>query len=431
MNILRYLMESRGPLNAMHRLPRIVGRFGLTSGKIEAAVNQFVSITASHSCTPTLTVTAIVLERNANFFRELSNHAELAVHGYVHTDYSLLAEEVQMEHMQRALAIFHEAGIQPSGFRCPYFRWNSSSVKVAAQAGLQYGSNGVIAWPVVAESTVGHNAWLAYEKGLNLYNSHPWFERLNLPDVFEDILLDIPASLPDDEAIVDRLQLGRAASRDEIWPAMLDLIHERGELFTLSLHNERVPICAGGLDAVLQRAGEMKPGVWVAPLREIADWWTRRRTWRLDVRHIEGAEFELSYPVSEGDLTLVARGAESLREDTRWFGDYHRIETGTTRLRFPRAPLIEVAPDCSPRMVLFLQQEGFAVGARGSGGLSIEGFREFREEDKRPLLDLIEASDAPLVRLWRWPRSNRSALSITGDIDSMTLIDFFRRPFEV
>jgi len=57
--------------------------------------------------------------------------------------------------------------------------------------------------------------------------------------------------------------------------------------------------------------------------------------------------------------------------------------------------------------------------------------QHFSEDDKLDLVNRIEESDAPLVRLWRWPSGARCALSVTGDVDSMTLIDFLRRPLEV
>jgi hypothetical protein len=432
MNIISYLMESRGPLNAMQRLPRIAGRFGLSSTKIERALGQFVSITERYSCTPTLTVTSVVLDRNASFFQELQNHAELAVHGYVHTDYSLLSETEQLEHMERALALFHKAGIYPEGFRCPYFRWNTDSIKVAAKTGFKYGSNGVISWDVVNANSVGNQAWLAYDKGLQLYNAVESSKRLNLPYVYEDILLDIPTSLPDDEAIIDRLQLGNTVEKDRIWPEMLDIIYANGELFTLSLHNERVPLCAGGLEAVLSRARVMTPSVWIAPMRDIADWWNRRSTWRLEVRRCDDETYELSYPTGEGSLTLIGRGLEPETRQAAWYGDYSRLEVGITRVKADRPPVIEVEEDCSPELVRFLVEEGFAVTREaGTGALLIKGYEVFSERDKRPVLEFIERSRAPLVRIWRWPDGARSALTITGDIDSMTLIDFFRRPFEV
>ncbi len=63
-----------------------------------------------------------------------------------------------------------------------------------------------------------------------------------------------------------------------------------------------------------------------------------------------------------------------------------------------------------------------------------EGFGTTREEQvqKRSLLlQKIEQLDAPLLYFGCWPDGNRAALAITGDIDSVTIQDFFLRIFEV
>jgi hypothetical protein len=42
----------------------------------------------------------------------------------------------------------------------------------------------------------------------------------------------------------------------------------------------------------------------------------------------------------------------------------------------------------------------------------------------------VEALDTPLLRFGVWPDRARAALSITGDIDSITIQDFFLRIVE-
>ena len=63
-------------------------------------------------------------------------------------------------------------------------------------------------------------------------------------------------------------------------------------------------------------------------------------------------------------------------------------------------------------------------------GIYLNDLADFQVADEKPLSEIIEHSDAPVLRYWRWPHQARSALSITGDIDSMTLIDFVLRVFE-
>jgi hypothetical protein len=43
------------------------------------------------------------------------------------------------------------------------------------------------------------------------------------------------------------------------------------------------------------------------------------------------------------------------------------------------------------------------------------------------LVQYIEASDSPLLRFGRWPDGAASAISITGDLDALTLQDYAAR----
>jgi hypothetical protein len=45
------------------------------------------------------------------------------------------------------------------------------------------------------------------------------------------------------------------------------------------------------------------------------------------------------------------------------------------------------------------------------------------------LVNYIETSPAPLVRYWRWPYGAKSSLSITGDLDALSLMDYATRVF--
>jgi hypothetical protein len=45
------------------------------------------------------------------------------------------------------------------------------------------------------------------------------------------------------------------------------------------------------------------------------------------------------------------------------------------------------------------------------------------------LINYIETSPAPLVRYWRWPDGAKSALSVTGDLDALSLLDYVSRLF--
>jgi len=433
MNLLSYLMKSRGPVNAARRLSVIGRRFGLSSARMDRALQDFSKIGQQYGCTPTLAVTAVLLERYPKVFQRLQETVELAVHGYVHTDYSRLDDAAQAEHMERALKAFGGLGLSPEGFRCPYLRWNEESFHVAGRFGLNYGSNRAVAWDVVQPESVGPRAWAAYEKGLRLYSAGEAAHGLSLPSRVDGALVDIPASLPDDEAMVDRLGLGNGAQAAAIWTEILKQVHQRGEIMTLILHHERVAILREALEAVLSSARGYQPPVWVAPLREIARWWSERLTWRLQVQRREDGGYQVVAPDAPG-ATVVVRGVETEPAAVPWFGPYQVVPAPSFTVRSPRAPVVVPDKESSPALRAFLQEEGFVVGedaAARAEGLRINGYTSFAESDKRALIDFIEGSDAPLVRLWRWPNGARCAMSVTGDVDAMTMLDFLRRPLEV
>jgi hypothetical protein len=96
-------------------------------------------------------------------------------------------------------------------------------------------------------------------------------------------------------------------------------------------------------------------------------------------------------------------------------------------------PFIGIGPGTPEKAIKFLKNEGFIVEAGiepRDYGVYLGNLLSFQETDERALAEKIENTAAPLVRYWRWPDGARSALSLTGDIDSMTLIDFGLRVVE-
>jgi hypothetical protein len=428
MNLIAYLADSRGVVNSMQRIPTIAQRFGWSTNKMDKALNTYADIAEAHKTVPTLAVTANLLERYPRVFRGLADRGvELAIHGYVHTDYSRLGYEKQKEHLEKGLAAFQRLNIAVNGFRCPYVRWNNDSVLAAKALGLEYSSNRTFFWDVLP-SSLPERSVDAYRKGLCLYGTAEAAHHASLPLDIEG-LIDLPASMPDDEAMVDRLRLDpdlRAAT----WSSILDHVFRRGELFVVILHHERLALCAPALEALLERARRLHPDVWIAPMRDIAAWSQRRAGMRLRVEPASEGAWLVDAP-DDAAATVVGRGVTTDSELRPWTGRYSLVPR-STEVRCRTAPWVVVDEDASASLVHFLEEEGYVVRrGKGAGGVRVKGFQEFGETDKRAVIDAIEADSAPVVRLSRWPRGARCALSLTGDVDSMTLLDFVRRPLEV
>ena len=95
-----------------------------------------------------------------------------------------------------------------------------------------------------------------------------------------------------------------------------------------------------------------------------------------------------------------------------------------------RKPVVGVSPRTPPSVLALLAEEGFPAErgedpARFGAWVDTDG-----SADEKRILAMVDASDGPLVRLGRWPAGARSALSVTGDIDCMTLQDFALRLWE-
>ena len=428
MNIVSYLMESRGIMNAAQRLPTIAVRFGISAGKMERALLNYTLIAREYGATPTLFVTGNLVERYPESFRKISDAgAEFGLHGYVHTDYAQLPFERQKEDLGRTLASFQRIGIHAAGFRGPYLRWNADSVAAARQLGLEYGSNRGVAWDVLGASLNGGDGRRleAYAKGLRLYGAVESANMLSLPASSHG-LLDLPASLPDDESIVDRLRLPRR-ERERVWRSVVREVHATGELLVHTLHHERLQLCKAALRAMLEETRSLSPRVWLAGLREVAAWWRRRAENPITVEETGDGGYRVATRLGDS-ATILVRNVEAPGARD-WHGGWKAIEPGAT-IQASSGPWVDVAPDSPSELAEFLKNEGFAVRT-GSAATCLSGWAKFRTEDSRAVLATLDECGVPLVRLWRWPYGARCAVSLTGDVDSMSLLDFIRRPMEV
>ena len=281
--MLTHLIRSKGPLNIVRRGRAIVSRVGLTADRMARSLAAFVDVLAAYDACATFPVTALTLRRHPSVLRSLLEspaRVELAVHGYRHSDMSLLAPPAQAAELAAAANIFHRERIPFTGFRAPYLRWNASLLTALRDAGYAYDSSQSILWPVLDREAPGEgppgdsdsHARAYLQRLLEFCRPHAAGTFPSLP-FWADGLLEIPVSFPDDEMLIERLRIYDPARIAAIWIAALEQCHARGELFVLQLHPERLPLCAEALAAVLERARALRPAVWLATLGDVAAWW--------------------------------------------------------------------------------------------------------------------------------------------------------------
>jgi len=433
MKLASFLLQSRGPVNLAKRLPTIVKRFGITDGKIDRCLNNFVDIAMEFGARPTLAITANLLDRYPSLVQRLRDRdVEFAIHGLVHTDYSRLSFNEHLEHIGRAIEIFDRHDIEYAGFRCPYLRSSQDTLDAVKELGFSWESSDVIAWDIIDPEMTPSSARLAYEKLLSLYSAKSSAVNFSVPKLVGG-LVEIPVSIPDDEAIVDRLDLHGASEITRLWRAVLDASYQRGDIFTVQLHHERVPFLAPALKSVLSEASSLSPKVWLASLGEVASWYKRKESFKFELAGLDEGVYQVGVQADD-DATVLAKNVSIDGQAHNWHGAYQLVKDKNFKIASSKRPVIGVEKSFNATLAEFLKNEGFIVERTENPSLCAIYLTDSDVKDVKDevsLVSSIEGSGAPLLRFWRWPNAARSAISITGDIDSITLVDFARRVFEV
>jgi hypothetical protein len=420
-------VRGKGFSNLLRRSVAIGRRYGLTPARMDHTIGRFARILEEYECGATFPLTAWALAQSNRILEKYQDQGiELAIHGYYHVDYSQLSLDEQVDHLTRACQTFERSHLNYSGFRCPYLRWNQDTLTALNMLSFSYDSSQAVAWNVVDGVEPE-----AYRRALGFYRAQSADDYPSLPRLRGN-LLRIPYSLPDDEALVERFSLTGSGPTSEIWLKVLQRTHESGELFTLGLHPERIALCEESLRAVLSLARTLSPAVWIARLDEIADWWRGRAAATYEVKELAAGAFRLTVDGPSG-VTVLSRGIEVKAPTEPWFGDYQRVLGTEFTFQSDKLPFVSVSPGSSRALVSFLQQQGYLIVQ----DVDVQAFecavyldqRSFVPEDERALLRRLEGGAWPLLRLARWPNGARSALSITGDIDSLTLWDYVLRMF--
>ena len=416
---LRHWLQARDKTYIAARARKIVERYGVTSSKAQRRLLACVESLSSYGCFPTFPTPGRVLRRSPEFFRELqSAGSELAVHGYDHIDFRSLSVAEARAQFTRAIDTFTASGIEVAGFRCPYLGFTAELLEAVPTDVLQYSSNDAILWGARADDiTTGGDGLL---RGLReLYQAESSDSTVAVPR-FKGTLLELPASLPDDLQLYDALALGEAGV-SSTWIDVLSRTHARGELFTALFHPEAFAEVRMPLEGLLRQARSETPGVWIARLREINEWWREKA--RFSAR-VEPSSIELD---CSDRATVLVRDFDANGATRPWRGRYRVLEGRSVHFADGHYPLLGIAPGVPSAAAVFLRDQGYLLyegedRTRCTVVLTPSTVAGFANDVE--LLDYVESSPGPLVRFWRWPDEAGSALSITGDLDALSLVDY-------
>jgi peptidoglycan/xylan/chitin deacetylase (PgdA/CDA1 family) len=422
---VRSRLKTRQLDKSVARAVSIGWRYGSDSRNFTSALGGFVDLTSAFHVKPTFPVPAMVLHRHPQVLMGMAGRgsgAELAAHGYAHLDYTGVRDSEVEQHLLSAKSIFRMHGFDRIGFRFPFLRRNPGLLAELDKHSLTWDSSEVLNWDILERGDCTGSAWDAYKRILETYAPLPASGARSLP-YFIGNLVEIPVSMPDDDVLIDRMNIRDSGRLSSVWDVMLMEAWRREEALVLQLHPERYPIFRGALLRLLRHARGLG-NVWTASLGEIAEWWKERSLLRFEFRNLSRHETEISchgssraglyfrspMPVEMRAITTGSRAPLRWRVAGRvrpWVGISLDVpDSGETVHELKRQGVIYQRSASDIGFACYISSEAGSVGAT-----------------KRILGQFTEKT----LRLGAWPGGNRCAFSVTGDIDGLDIWDFWSR----
>ncbi|MFH1943912.1 MAG: polysaccharide deacetylase family protein [bacterium] len=405
----------------------IFTRYGLNSHRFSKSLIGFVHLLRKYDITPTLPVTATVLDKHADLFRKIKDMGvEFAVHGYKHMDYTHVDIDKVYEHNKLAMDLFHKHGIHCSGYRYPYLRRDDERIHALKNMGFQWDSSHVISWNSLNPDDYGKECWDDYQRILKTYNASDAEESFSLPS-FRNNLVELPVSVPDDDILVERLGV-LDGFISQIWERMVTRIRDRGELLVMQCHPERFAAYKEALEKVIQLV-KLHKDCWTESLGEIAEWWRERDTFRFDMKALSHQRYRIKACCTDRATILMKNGGGQ-NCGTMLFNSYYIVDEAEWDIESPVKPIIGIDGETSDDVIGFVRSEGYPYELTEKPeeySVFLRHRGDFGEREKRQVLENIDKTPKPFIRFWRWPYGARYSLAITGDIDGVSIWDFLGR----
>jgi peptidoglycan/xylan/chitin deacetylase (PgdA/CDA1 family) len=432
MSYLNHVLVTKGFVHSFERSAQILRRFFRGKSMFNRMITNLERDFGDQQAKITFCVTASLLNGNLRLFEKLRGMGhDIAAHGYVHTDMSRKTRKEQIEIIRRSYGTFYQHRIPISGFRCPYLSHNNDTLDIIKLSAFKWTSNRMVLWGDLVNHRRPFNG--AMEKIGRLYNIEDASQTLVLPRI-DGNLIEIPISGPDDEMLFERLRVKNKKKMGNIWFKMLQETHERGELFHLLFHPERFRYIKDIMKEIISRSANLNPPVWIASLKEITDWWKEKEAFQWHQEEVRAGAWRTWVQVPRGATMLMKA---SVNGGKGFYRDYEKIlpaeerdNTSSFICTDEMKGTVSISPNSTREMENFLTGEGFIVERTTgpqNGSLFIDGNSNFTDQDKRSLLDTIDCSPFPVLRMWRWPNGTRSAITISADVDGVTLMDFVKR----
>ena len=406
------------------RITTIFLRYGMSPRRFGNAVIPMVALCKKYGVTPSFPVTASAVHRNPGFFRNLQGMgADLAIHGLLHLDYTQLDIHSVENHYARAKEIFENAQIKYNGYRFPYLRRNPERVNLLENAGFEWESSEVISWPGIHKAEVSNLQWDAYQKILQTYQALPVEETVSLP-YFRNNIVEIPVSIPDDDILIERVKFPSDLI-SYIWQSMLQRTAELHEMLVLQLHPERFREFEDPLNQILLSLSDFPEG-WKASLDDIHTWWKMRETAHVEVVKTHSDTWNVHAKLPDSG-SVVVRNLQPHKYTKKLDDKSGFVNTNSFQIQSEKMPVIGLHPDCPKWMADHLKNDGYPLQVTTDANTCACFASPDSARNHRELSDFVQKCEYPLVQVWRWPDMKSWCFCVSGDIDGITLMDFWDR----
>jgi hypothetical protein len=408
------------------RLANILRRYRLSPTLAIARIDSCVDALIGQDCRPTFPTPGLIVERYPNYFRGLQDKGvEIAVHGYQHKDLGILSLPKAHKQLVRAVSVFRRNGLEAHGFRCPYLGYSDELLDSIPKGLFKYSSNKSVLWDVgpIDADKIRASFVLTLR---SLYKPGSSSEIISIPWSRPNVL-EIPISMPDDMTLVDGygFDTQRVA---QAWIEILEKTYRRGEIFNLIFHPELMDRCQPAFMDLLGQAKRKNPRVWIARLCDISGWWREKAGFKTEIVPLS-AGIRLVFKCTQR-ATILAKGLALNGLKSEWDGNYIRLKAETLDIpSFPR-PFVGLSSDVHEKTSRFLREQGYILDegqTAPSCGIYLDSTRLSMLANETQLIDFIDSCGGPLVRFGRWPDGAKSALAVTGDLDALSLADYFSR----
>lgn len=425
---LRAWYKKRGARFIYLRGKRLVTRYGLTQGKVKNGIKKFVAALAEVNCSPTFFTPGSLLMENPEFFIDLQRKGvELGVHGYYHINLTNIPVDKANQQLMKAIQTFNNYGLDIHGFRCPYLGCNDQIINTFTGKEFIYSSNSPIVWNGNLDIG-GKNKNLLFNTISKFYTGEYSTETVSYP-YMKSNLVEIPLFVPDDLQLHDGLELNEDEAA-KAWILMFKHIYNRGELFVVMFHTEQAKFCTKPFLDLIKYAQMCQPGVWIARLCDISEWFIEKSKFTVETSQVSSG-LRLTFGCSPR-ATILIKGAEISEHYAPWDGAYQRVVANSIEIPAGSLPFIGIGTDVPDAVVTFLSDQGYIL-INGEEATSCNIYLDNQSLAHIPndaaLIDFIEGTETLLVRYWRWPDGVKSAISITGDLDALSLVDYMSRLF--